>query len=159
VDFKIRRASRDDIDRIGEITLTAWNSVTLHHLLEKKYGASGDKKWNQKKRDSVVNFSRNSIEQVIVAEVDSQVVGYASWRLDKLNKTGHIGNNAVHPDFRENGIGTALIRKVIDILKNEGAKILRVSTLKLDAPARHIYEKVGFEELARTVHYAVKVDE
>ncbi len=33
----------------------------------------------------------------------------------------------------------------------------QVVTLEHDLPARRVYEKVGFEEMVRSVHYAVRL--
>ena len=51
---------------------------------------------------------RNVIAQV--AELDEQVVGYIVYELFKTKL--EILNFAVHPDYRRQGIGTALMRKM-----------------------------------------------
>jgi ribosomal protein S18 acetylase RimI-like enzyme len=54
-----------------------------------------------------------------------------------------IGMVLVHPDFRRNGIGRALLRRCIEYLRGRG-----VRCIKLDAtPAgRAVYEGLGFQE-------------
>jgi ribosomal protein S18 acetylase RimI-like enzyme len=60
------------------------------------------------------------------------------------------------PGHRGQSIGTALIKRVADHLMAEGARLLVVSTLESDEPARHIYQKLGFEKHVRMVHYSLE---
>jgi len=58
-------------------------------------------------------------------------------------KFGWIGMLLVHPSMRRNGIGTALLHKAMDYLKNIG-----VETVKLDATlvGKMVYVPIGFLE-------------
>lgn len=88
----------------------------------------------------------DSPEQVFVAVLGGQIVGFAVLSLDENTKVGEIGLNAVLPDFSGQGIGTQLYRFVIEIMKAEGMKVASVGTGgdPSHAPARRAYEKAGF---------------
>lgn len=85
-------------------------------------------------------------EQMFVALVDGEIVGFAAMSLDHQKKSGEIGLNAVDPDHAGRGIGTKLYRFVLDRMKAAGMQIATVGTGgdESHAPARRAYEKAGF---------------
>jgi len=155
--MQIRKEREADISEIVSLTQMSWEGATIAELLEKKYGIIEGKKWYEYKGKEIENFCKNNLNKVLVAEEDNKIVGYATYYLDKDRKVGTVGNNAVHPDFRGRGIGSALHKSVLEELKKADMKIAVVSTLEVDKPAQHIYEKHGFKELARTIHYSQKL--
>ncbi len=72
------------------------------------------------------------------------LAGYAGFR--SVLDEGYISNVAVSPVLRRQGVGTALIRALLE----EGARRrLRFLTLEVrvgNAPARRLYERLGFRE-------------
>jgi len=73
---------------------------------------------------------------------DGRSVGFCSvWRiLDEL----HINNLAVLPDFRRDGVGTALLRHVIREGVARGAKRATLEVRRSNESARLLYERFGF---------------
>ncbi|HHW48541.1 MAG TPA: ribosomal protein S18-alanine N-acetyltransferase [Clostridiaceae bacterium] len=109
-----------------------------------------------------IPWSRESIKQEITgnkfavylsARVDGKVVGYAGmW---KVCGEGHITNIAVHPEFRQNGIGSLLLEGLIDIAKKEGITRMTLEVRKSNLTAQRLYKKYGFEECGlRKSYYA-----
>jgi GNAT superfamily N-acetyltransferase len=97
--------------------------------------------------------------RMVVAELDGIVVGFASFYLNRETGIGEIGNNAVHPDRQRRGIASALHRRVLEIMGDEGMQFAKVHTgLDLShAPARAAYEKAGFDIRLPTVDYYRKL--
>lgn len=60
-----------------------------------------------------------------------------------------------NPNFRNQGIGRKLVHGLLQWGKEKGAKYAYLQVLKENAPARHLYEKIGFEE-AYTYWYRIK---
>jgi ribosomal protein S18 acetylase RimI-like enzyme len=56
----------------------------------------------------------------------------------------------VHPDFQGHGIGRALITAITDTAA-EPRSIL--SAIDGETPARHLYRSLGYQDLARPVHF------
>lgn len=155
--MKIRKMKPDDMERIVAITKSAWGDDTLHKLLEDRYGPIGKKGWRQKKANEVQALFGRIPDNVIVAVEDDKVVGYASFTIDADNQIGNVRDNAVDPEYQGRGIGTAMNKWVLDHFRDEGVKIARVGTLLHDKAARRMYEKNGFEELARSIHYSMRL--
>jgi L-phenylalanine/L-methionine N-acetyltransferase len=85
--------------------------------------------------------------QGIVATVEGRVVGHANLHLEpspRRRDCGSIGM-AVHDDFQGQGVGTALMRGLIDLADNwYGLRRLEL-TVYCDNPAAvRLYEKFGF---------------
>lgn len=153
----IRKATASDEDRIHAINLCAWSGgITRLELLEQRHGAIETRPWNERMADIVGEAFKRPAEIAYVAEVEDEVVGYALGHSDGGNppRTGTISYNAVDQDFRNRGIGTALVRAVVDELMVRGVSVLEVATLDSDLPAQAIYRRLGFTEFTRIVCYS-----
>lgn len=85
--------------------------------------------------------------EVYCAELDGEVVGFVSLRLDADRLVGEIGLNAVHPDHAGKGIGTSLYEHALDRMRAAGMRVATVATGgdPSHAPARRAYAKAGFD--------------
>ena len=87
---------------------------------------------------------------MIVAEIDASIVGLlqltfipyltyiGSWR-------GLIEGVRVLPDFRGQGLGTALIEWAIEAARKRQCRILQLTSDKQRPDALRFYESLGFE--------------
>lgn len=73
---------------------------------------------------------------------DGRIIGFCSfWRvLDEL----HINNLAVLPDRRCSGVGTALLRRVLDDAGALGIRRAMLEVRRSNHPAIKLYERFGF---------------
>jgi GNAT superfamily N-acetyltransferase len=102
--------------------------------------------WNQVDQDwrNLLSFEPNGC---FVAEMDGRVVGSATSTRYVPNSGagsfGWIGMVLVDPDYRRHGIGSTLLKRCIQYLKDCG-----VETVKLDATpmGKLVYEKLGFHD-------------
>jgi ribosomal protein S18 acetylase RimI-like enzyme len=145
----------EDVPAIRDITWRGWKGVTVRELVEKRYGPVLRKGWRECKTDEVLRTCRERPDCVLVAEVEGRVVGYATFLYSEDDGCGYVGNNCVDPDYRGKGIGSALNRAVIERLRTLGARVVMVTTLEHDLPARRVYEKNGFMELVKSVTYTL----
>jgi ribosomal protein S18 acetylase RimI-like enzyme len=95
--------------------------------------------WNQTEADWN-RFLASTAKGCFVMEDDGQIVGTAA-TISYEDRFAWIGMVLVDPDYRNRGIGTALLHRAIEYLDAAG-----IPTLKLDAtPAgKPLYEKLGF---------------
>jgi L-amino acid N-acyltransferase YncA len=81
----------------------------------------------------------------LVAEVDGKVVA-----VSEISKRGgyekHVGviGIAIRNGFRDLGIGTEIMKTLVEQAQKMGLKVLTLSAFATNKPAIHVYEKVGF---------------
>jgi [ribosomal protein S18]-alanine N-acetyltransferase len=67
----------------------------------------------------------------------------------------HILNVAVHPDFRKQGHASALVRHILDVARQQKARVVSLEVRASNLPARSLYRKLGFREVGmRPKYYA-----
>ena len=88
----------------------------------------------------------DSGHSLAIAQIDTTIAGFVSWKPDIAPGIGEITLNAVHPDHARKGIGTALYEHALSALKAAGMQLATVGTGgdPSHAPARRAYEKAGF---------------
>ena len=59
----------------------------------------------------------------------------------------YIDNIAVFYNYRGFGIGTALLKHLINVSKDENCDFLTLEVRVSNKPARKLYEKLGFKEV------------
>ena len=84
----------------------------------------------------------------LVAEIKGKIVGAVWVRI--MNDYGHIDNEtpsfaiSLYEEYRNMGIGTALMRDMLELLKKKGYEQTSLSVQKANYAVR-MYRKVGFE--------------
>ncbi len=110
------------------------------------------------------NFGESVHDHCLVAEVDGKIVGAVWVRI--MNDYGHIDNQtpslaiSLYKDYRGRGIGTQLLRQMLDWLRHEGYKKVSLSVQKGNY-ALKMYQKAGFkviEERGEEVLMVVSLD-
>lgn len=130
IDFRSMEIS--DIDHIYEIEsksfATPWSKEAFYNELTK-----------------------NNFAFYTVIEVENQVVGYCgAWVIiDEV----HITNIALLPEFRGKKLGDALLRKVMELVRERGAKTMTLEVRASNIPAQSLYRKLGFQEGAIRKQY------
>lgn len=79
-----------------------------------------------------------------VATSDNKILGFVIANLNKSLSKVLIENIYVKPDFRGQGIGTSLAKKVIGTAKTDQYQFVSVLTPPDDVAAIKTYEKAGF---------------
>ncbi len=94
----------------------------------------------------------NPLAYYLVAEAeDGSIVGYMGiWHI--LDE-GHITNVAVHPDFRDRGLGSKLISEIIACSDVVGMKRYTLEVRVSNEAALHTYRKFGFSEAGLRTNY------
>jgi len=85
----------------------------------------------------------------LVAFEGNKLVGYATATLDQGK--GHILSMAVDPAFRRRGIGTALLKALLNRLK--GADTILLEVREGNEAGRHLYGSQGFMVTGRMLNY------
>lgn len=114
----------------------------------------------------VKNFGRQKDDIGLVAEVDEKVVGAVWVRI--MNDYGHIDNEtpsfaiSLYKEYRGLGIGTALMNKMLSILRQRGYQQASLAVQKANYAVK-MYQKAGFvivdenaEEYIMVCHLGLK---
>lgn len=90
-----------------------------------------------------------------VAEEDDKVVGFAYGYFKDVpgevlarwgsSKVGEVALMAVDPSYRNKGIGTALLRKLLEEFKKAGADLVILHCPAEAVEAKKLYDKLGFD--------------
>jgi GNAT superfamily N-acetyltransferase len=123
VDPALRPARPDDAPAVADVFLAARAEAMAY--LEKLHTDAETRAWI---RDVVLPRY-----EVVVAEVDGRVAGFAALDADML---GHL---YVHPDLQGRGIGDALLARAKE-LRPDG---FRLWVFERNAGARRFYERRG----------------
>jgi mycothiol synthase len=91
----------------------------------------------------------------IVETVDREPVGFAA----SMERDGEIDCwAAVHPEFTGRGLATALLAKVEERARRNGSRKVKAGMFAENAPARTLFEELGFREARRYYHMRIVFD-
>lgn len=96
----------------------------------------------------LTDFGKRPADIGLVAEVDHKIAGAVWVRI--MNDYGHVDEEtpsfaiSLYKEYRGFGIGTALMREMLRVLKEEGYKQASLAVQK-ENYAYRMYKKVGFE--------------
>ena len=96
----------------------------------------------------VERFGELKDDRGLMAEVDGKIVGAVWVRI--MNDYGHIDNEtpslaiSLYKKYRGLGIGTAMMKEILVLLKSHGYSRVSLSVQKANYAAR-LYQKIGFE--------------
>jgi len=88
-----------------------------------------------------------ALESSVAALHGGRIVGMGL--LGVRGREGWIGGMGVIPSHRRQGIGRALMRRLLDQARARGLEIVRLEVIEPNQPARALYVDLGFEEVRR----------
>lgn len=96
-------------------------------------------------------FKNRDRSVFLVARLREKILGYAVGLLmtDKL----HLGNMAVHKDFRGRGIAKKLLQQIIDIARSKEMGFVTLEVRAGNIRAQNLYRKLGFKPTGRKKEY------
>lgn len=144
----IRKAVLEDASAIATVHVAAWK--------ETYRGIVSDEVLNnlsiQRRTDQWLNSlsdGTHAYHRAFVAEVDNQVVGFASYgrpQVKDVNFDGELFAIYILKAAHKMGIGRLLVQSVVNGLRDMGSHSMMIWVLK-DNPARGFYERLGSEYL------------
>jgi len=96
----------------------------------------------------IADFGKDKGNHCLVAEVDNALVGAVWVRI--MDDYGHVDDDtpslsiSVKSPYRQKGIGTALMKEMLSLLKTEGFQQVSLSVQKANYASK-MYLKLGFE--------------
>jgi L-amino acid N-acyltransferase YncA len=97
--------------------------------------------------DEWINNIGKGSTVTLLAEVDSELAGYASVHLSEARWTRRVGEIRllVGAPFRRTGLGRRLAGEIFDVAKSRGLRKITAMMTPDQAGARAVFEKLGFQ--------------
>lgn len=124
MDTKIEAMDIDDIDSVLKIS-----ELSFPHP------------WS---RRSFEQELENNFATYLVAKLDNQVIGYGGMWI--IIDEGHITNIAVHPDYRNLGVGDKILYEMISKCNEKKVVAMTLEVRVSNSVAQKLYSKYGFVE-------------
>ena len=155
----IRPYRTSDLARLQEITALTFGPVSIDGNMERILGPFGAGNWQTRKLEAIAEDCRIQPESVFVAEdASGRVAGYVTTRLNRMSGIGWIPNLAVDPAHQGHGLGRALLEHAIAYFRENGMEAAKIETLEQNPVGQQLYPSLGFREVGRQIHYAMRLD-
>ena len=108
----------------------------------------------------ITDFGEKPDDLCLAAEVDGKIIGAVWTRI--MNDYGHVDDAtpslavSLYPAYRRQGIGTALLRAMLDTLRTQGYAAVSLSVQKANYAMR-LYRRLGFVTVREDAEEAVMV--
>ncbi|MGL5872639.1 MAG: GNAT family N-acetyltransferase [Xenococcaceae cyanobacterium] len=156
--MRIQPYDAEQLDAVIHLSLRAWKPVfdSIQNAMDADvYQAFYPDNWRVSQQKAVEDVCAAEDTNVWIAKVFDRpevndagsTVGFVAVKLNLEDSMGEIYMVAVDPNFQGRGIGSTLIEFALNWMKDAGMSIAMVETGgdPGHAPARHTYEKAGFE--------------
>lgn len=135
--MKIRKCSTQDFEDIFSLLHQLWPGKEFHKDILRQVFEKG-----------VVSDK----EVYYCVESENRVIGFCSLYLKNSlwqeGNLGYIGELVIDKNFRDQGIGTELLKVVFEEAKEKGCKRVELDSAFSRTEALHFYENMGFEKRA-----------
>jgi len=156
---QIRPLTSVDLEAVVDLSLLAWEPVfaSFEKILGSAiFGLLYRPEWRAAQAASVRrNCLADDAESFVLATADGLVAGFVVLQQDQDESLGMIEMIAVHPEHQRRGHGRTLMEFAVQRLRDQGLKLINVGTGgdPGHAPARALYEAVGFTGLPLVNYY------
>jgi len=156
--LSIRTYRPEDLEQLKKITAVCFAGTSIDQNIEAQFGRIGGLDWRWRKlRHIDADVAGDHAKGVFVCEVDGQVVGFISARVDPESRIGWIPNLAVLPEHQGAGLGKQLMQTALDYLRAQGMECAKIESLEQNPIGPHFYPRLGFREVARQVHFVMRL--
>lgn len=150
---QIRDFEALDLERMIQITVEAFEGVSIDRNIEVLFGRINGRDWRwRKQRQIELDAQRGA---VFVADIAGRLAGYITTWVDAEAGIGYIPNLAVDAEYRNQGVGRRLIEHALDYFRARRLMHARIETLDQNAVGQTLYPSCGFVEVARQIHYSM----
>jgi ribosomal protein S18 acetylase RimI-like enzyme len=153
----IRPYREPDRPVVRELTVAAFDGVSIDHNIDRRLGPIAGRDWRWRKARDIDRDVDTLGADLAIAEDDrtGAVLGYVTMQCDSETRIGWIHNLVVVAEARGQGLGRRLIEHALAHFRAAGMTVAKIETLEQNPIGRHLYPSVGFIEVARQIHYAM----
>jgi len=147
----IRRATVEDAKRLNELMLTGLedkaNDVYRENI--ERFGIPEEYVRQVFSFEALKKAVTDTNQLFLVAIEDQTLMGFAQ-TIRQSKETAELDRIFLLPEYTGKGIGTQLLKAILDVLKTEGISRLSVKAGRDETLARRFYEKNGFRLVQET---------
>lgn len=136
MDFALRPATSADREWLSEL-----RRVTMRHYVEETWHW-----WDDEAQTARFN-DRAELAKTSIVTLDGHDAGLL--HVERDSKGIFLANIQILPAFQNRGLGTALVRQLMAQGQAWGQSV-RLQVLKVNTPARRLYERLGFRPTDET---------
>ena len=129
--MNIREMKREDVPAIAELEKLCFSDP-----------------WSE---SSIASELDNRLSYWLVAEDNGKIAGYVGSQ--SVLDAADMMNLAVSPDYRQQGVGQALVKELVCHLQENRVIALLLEVRVSNTPAISLYEKLGFVQVGRRPKY------
>jgi ribosomal-protein-alanine N-acetyltransferase len=137
LNLTIRRALTSEIETLADIAFVAWERDLMPFLNNASISRDAE-------RGRLSAAVRDGLDRIIVAEVNGVSVGWCQ----RARGRAYIPFLFVTPLLQNQGVGSALLRRMESLLELEGADRIQLDTLADNVRAVNFYQHHGYQILA-----------
>ena len=157
--YSIRPFRDGDLPRLQHITAQTFGPVSIDRNMEQRLGPFGQGDWSTRKVAAIADDCAAQPDGVFVAEdASGEPIGYVTTRLNPTSRIGWIPNLAVDPSHQGKGLGRTLLLHALDHFRRSGMEVAKIETLEQNPVGQSLYPSLGFVEVARQIHYAMRLE-
>ncbi len=145
--LKKPQAQRQLEEKLKDINITNMSIDDLNSIFD-KLSFDFNEFWNYNILKDELNCNNS---KYIVAKLNNNVVGFAGLKImvDEVD----IMNVVVKKDLRNQGIGSLLLKNLINLAKELNASSISLEVMEENYPAIHLYQQFGFEKCGLRKNY------
>lgn len=131
IDFTFRAASEADYPWLWSL-----KRLTMRPYVEQMWGS-----WDDESQEAFFrrNFVPANVRVIVAADRDVGLL-----HVEREPDALFLANVQILPEFQNRGLGSAVVRRVMDDAQAAGVPV-RLQVLKSNRAARRLYERLGFE--------------
>jgi ribosomal protein S18 acetylase RimI-like enzyme len=148
----------EHLPQILELTAEGFQGVSIDYLVEQRFGFI-EPGWQERKLTDLRQAAEREPEGIFVAVKDGEVIGYIAVTISQAKSLGRIADMVVDARFRRQGIGSKLIERALEYMREQGVRLAKIETLTNNEAGQAAYPKHGFVEVARQIHYVMPLQD
>ena len=130
-DIKITSMTLEDLNQIANILISDFDDYWNYDIL----------------RDEL----KTENSKYLVAKMNEEIVGFAGIKV--MVNEADIMNIVVKKTYRNQGIGTLLLKKLMDLSRKSNCTSLTLEVMEENYPAIHLYKNLGFTQIGIRKNY------
>jgi ribosomal protein S18 acetylase RimI-like enzyme len=152
----IRPATPADYPALHALVIAAFEPITWQTGVDATFGPLNGLDWRTRWALRLDNIFQTQI--VLVGEENGAPAALATAALDRAAALALIDVLAVGPAFQGRGYGRAMLRGMLDHLRQLGMQHVQLDCLTTNAVGNALYESEGFVEVARHIRWFRKLE-